>query len=187
MTLPNIHTGRYLLCRTISEPYIHIATSVLIEDVNEDVEELALYNFQIDLEEASPSWLSVGTILLIKEPYLKYESDGKNVLIRVDSPSDVVFIEEDDEEMLNEANALKWYKKNNMTFEELKAQGNELYKKQRYEGMSLYSRGYMGLSGILGNGEKCLKMVYEYTYIGLFPGYTILDSIYVTRFQCFIH
>ena len=80
---------------------------MLVEDLKGDVEELGLYNFRPALDRDG-SWIAPGTILAIKEPYLKYGM--MNVLfIRVDSPSDVLFIHETDEKSLWEVGAIKWY------------------------------------------------------------------------------
>ena len=83
-----------------------IGTTVLVEDLNGDVEELGLYNFRLALDRDG-SWIAPGTILVIKEPYLKYGISS--VFIRVDSPSDVIFIHETDEKTLEEVGAIKWY------------------------------------------------------------------------------
>lgn len=84
-----------------------IATTVLVEDLNGDIEEVGLYNFRPVLD-GDGSWLPAQTILAIKEPYLKYGLYS-NVFIRVESPSDVLFIDKTDEKTLKIVGALNWY------------------------------------------------------------------------------
>lgn len=138
MEVPKIHASRYLVCRTIAEPIYNITASVLIEDTNNDIELLELHNFQTDFN-ASSSWLPTGKIILIKEPYLKFTSLEQNIALQVTSPSDIVFIDETDEKFLKEVGALVWFNLEKMSFEELKLQGNECYKKGNYEGIGDFS------------------------------------------------
>ena len=85
-----------------------VGTIVLVEDLVGDVEEVGLYNFRPNLD-GDANWIASGTILVIKEPTLKYGLTLTNAFIRVDSPSDVVFVQETDEEVLKEIGAIKWY------------------------------------------------------------------------------
>lgn len=113
MKVPNIHRGNFLVCRTLSTGIISIARTaiVLVKDLNGDVEQLALYNFRPILA-SSGGWIPDGTILAIKEPCLRYGLSNINndVFIHVDSPSDVLFIHETDENALVQVRAQKWYK-----------------------------------------------------------------------------
>jgi hypothetical protein len=63
-------------------------TTTFVEDIKGDVELVDLYNFHSDLND--PSWLKKGTIMLIKEPYLKFAPIDKSAFIRVDSPSGII-------------------------------------------------------------------------------------------------
>uniref|UniRef100_A0A914EKB5 SET domain-containing protein n=1 Tax=Acrobeloides nanus TaxID=290746 RepID=A0A914EKB5_9BILA len=140
MQIPMIHKGYYLLCRTITDAYISpklMGISTLIEDINDEIEELTLQNFHFDINKTSI--FKKGALLIIKEPYLQYESeDKKNVIIRVDSPSDVVFVDETEHDSLRNANALCWYKKLSISFEEAKNIANDLFKKCDYEKALIY-------------------------------------------------
>lgn len=109
MGVPKIHLGTFLICRTISEKITNVGVGamVLVEDLQGNVEELGLYNFRQVLY-SEGDWIPCGTILVIKEPYLKYKMMNE-LFIRVDSPSDVLFISETDEKSLQEFNAMKWY------------------------------------------------------------------------------
>ena len=109
MEVPKIHLGKFLVCRTISKGIARIPTIVLVEDLKGDVEELGLYNFRPVLDRDG-SWIAPGTILAIKEPYLKHGNGLNNdLIIHVDSPSDALFIHETDEKSLREVGAIKWY------------------------------------------------------------------------------
>lgn len=137
MMVPKIHTGSYLLCRTVSVAFTVIGISTIIEDVNGDVEELVLYNLQSNLHDDPNNIVPIGSILLIKEPYLTFTCESMNAVIRCDSPSDVLFIDESDE-ILND---LSWFKPINETFEEIKEKGNEYYKQHEYEkSIKFYTR-----------------------------------------------
>uniref|UniRef100_A0A915D840 SET domain-containing protein n=1 Tax=Ditylenchus dipsaci TaxID=166011 RepID=A0A915D840_9BILA len=122
MKVPMVHTGKYLACRIISEAYILVATAFLIEDLNGEVEDLSLYNFQLNIGN-SCSWLPPGTIMFIKEPYLKFGSLGKNVFIRADSPSDVP---------------------QKLSVDQLRARGNQHYVEKNYEwALKYYKKGLL--------------------------------------------
>jgi len=59
----------------------------VVEDVNGDVELLALYNFS-NFDSDSSDWLKPGMIVLVKEPILRYGATGdNNAFLRADSPS----------------------------------------------------------------------------------------------------
>ena len=88
----------------------------------------SFYNFTADLND--DTWLQPGTIVLIKEPYLKYNLVCTNSLIRVDSPSDAIFVHETERAVLAKANALRWYKPEVMDFDQLKKRGNEAFVKK---------------------------------------------------------
>uniref|UniRef100_A0A915DCI8 SET domain-containing protein n=1 Tax=Ditylenchus dipsaci TaxID=166011 RepID=A0A915DCI8_9BILA len=131
MKVPLVHRECYLVCRVISDAIVEVGTSVLIEDLRDDVEELILFNFQYDL--TNTTWLSKGTIMLVKEPYLKYSGGESGLQIRVDSPSDVIFIDEADELRLQAYGASKWYVPSKLTFDQLRQKGNDSYAAKNYE------------------------------------------------------
>jgi hypothetical protein len=106
-----------------------------------------IYNFHSDLND--PTWLKKGTIMIIKEPYLKF-SPSMTAFIRVDSPSgitilkrftiltcsDVVFVRESDKKL--EKLAPKWYVPEKHSFDMLKRKGNELFVARDYEGQRFF-------------------------------------------------
>lgn len=106
MKVPKVHGGRYLICRTIVEPTAFVGTSVYVEDLFGDVELLSVYN-----QRRLPSdfeWLTIGTIIVLKEPYMKFGTSGDSCFIRVDSPTDITFIDKYDKRKLGQLGALKW-------------------------------------------------------------------------------
>ena len=110
MKIPFVHSGQFLVCRTITKAVMQsdTGTMVLVEDVSGDVEEVGLFNFRRSLNDGG-SWLPIGTIMLIKEPYLKNEAAMLGYsYIRVDSPSDVIFVNETDVKILESVRAKKW-------------------------------------------------------------------------------
>uniref|UniRef100_A0A914DRS6 Uncharacterized protein n=1 Tax=Acrobeloides nanus TaxID=290746 RepID=A0A914DRS6_9BILA len=132
MKVPMVHTGHYLPCRVVTtEANVVVATEVFIEDTNGHIEKLSLYNFNCDLDDST--WLKAGTILFVKEPYIKFGSVAHTTMIRVDSPSDVVFVDETNKDLLSQAGVLAWYKPERFTFEMLKKKANELFKSGDYE------------------------------------------------------
>lgn len=63
-----------------------------------------------------------------------YESPEECASIVVESPSDVFFIDELNLDELTKFGAEKWYQPTNLTSQEFKNQGNELFKKKEYNG-----------------------------------------------------
>ncbi|KAH7728947.1 TPR domain protein [Aphelenchoides avenae] len=131
MQVPMVHRGSLLVCRVITKALVRVATAVIVEDLEGDVEELSLYNFRPNLSDRT--WLPQGTVMIIKEPYLKYGSIGHSVTMRVDSPTDVVFVDETDRDLLASVGALKWHKKERFSVDQLRVEGNARFVKKDYE------------------------------------------------------
>lgn len=62
--MPQVHSGRYLVCRTITDPLAMVGTMAVVEDLNGDVETISMGNFRIN--PCDTSWLPHGTILIVK-------------------------------------------------------------------------------------------------------------------------
>ncbi|KAJ5198589.1 uncharacterized protein N7498_007706 [Penicillium cinerascens] len=88
LTLETHHRGSYILLRTASQPDIMTAIMAIVEDEDNRALMLQLYNQE---KEIATDCLTQGTILIVKEPYLKIMADG-DCGIRVDHLSDVRFI-----------------------------------------------------------------------------------------------
>jgi hypothetical protein len=130
MYVPKVHKGLYLICRTIIPSRVSVGVTTLLQDTRGDVELALFYYFQESFVSDPNEWLPEGTILLIKEPYMKFGSQGAcDPMIRVDCPSDVIFLHESDSLL----RSTKWHRPVQKTFEELKADGNRLFAAKNFE------------------------------------------------------
>lgn len=75
-----------------------VAISLAIEDTDGQAQMLSVYNlpgaFLASLDTLD-ELLPPGTVLVLREPTLKMDNEGQNAFIRVDSPTDVVFLTDD--------------------------------------------------------------------------------------------
>jgi hypothetical protein len=108
MTISHVHSGYYLLDRTVVSPCAIVGATTVIEDIAGDVEDLNIYNFEGTLGGDFRQWLCEGRILIVKEPWYKIGSSNGQPCIRVESTLNLVFVSESDEETLRGTN---WYKK----------------------------------------------------------------------------
>ncbi|OJK04901.1 hypothetical protein ASPACDRAFT_49254 [Aspergillus aculeatus ATCC 16872] len=93
LTLETHHRGLYLLVRAVTPTDRMTAIMAVVEDEAGDVVMLQLYNQEKSL--ATDGRLVEGTVMVIKEPYLKIMADGDYGL-RVDHLSDVRFLSDSD-------------------------------------------------------------------------------------------
>jgi tetratricopeptide (TPR) repeat protein len=121
-TVPAVQIGFFLLCRTLTPAQTGVSLSLIAEDTSGDVCRIELYNRQ------SSSCIPEGTIFAIKEPSLKLNSQ-RNVLVKVDSPSDLVFLHPS-HEFLKETS---WYEPLSLSFDECKAQANQCYSRGQFD------------------------------------------------------
>jgi hypothetical protein len=90
LLLETHHRGTYLLLRSVTPPDRMTAVMAIVEDEEKDVLMLQLYYQEPENERAAEEILGEGTVLIVKEPYLKLMSDG-DYGIRVDHLSDVIY------------------------------------------------------------------------------------------------
>jgi tetratricopeptide (TPR) repeat protein len=113
-----------------------VAISSCVEDEYGDSAEISIYN---ERETINPDeLLPIGTIIAVKEPCYKIVANG-GYSIRVDHPSDVVYLDPADERV-----PLAWRTSSTkkVSASEYKIAGNESYAKGRYsEAAELYSKG----------------------------------------------
>lgn len=105
------------------------AIMAVMEDENEDVILLQLYQQEDESDRSAADIISVGTVLLVKEPYFKVMGDGEYD-IRVDHLSDVIHLKRDDVRIPK-----AWQPRLieiQLSAESLKAQGNNSMGKKRY-------------------------------------------------------
>jgi len=145
LLLNHVHKGKYLLCRSIAQPFKMTAISLIVEDRNGAVEKLSLYNYSnhagyfSDLSHLIPN----GAMLIIKDPYYKIASDGLR-LIRCDNPSNVCLLKSNDP-LLKEINfgsdsTTEPMNESNLV-EMIKQQGNQCFKDKDYDSaIELYSK-----------------------------------------------
>ncbi|GAB1213361.1 hypothetical protein ATERTT37_002510 [Aspergillus terreus] len=88
------HREHYLLLRTVTPTDTMTAVMAIVEDEEGAVLMLQLYNQGQELSGAQE--LMEGTVLIVKEPYVKVMADG-DYGIRVDHVSDVMFLPECDD------------------------------------------------------------------------------------------
>ncbi|KAH9899634.1 hypothetical protein C8Q73DRAFT_743528 [Cubamyces lactineus] len=95
MSVRRVHIGRYILCRLIAPCSRMVAVQTVVEDTEGIANDLSIYNFpstsSCSLEHLD-SLFSPGTVLAIREPTLKAPTQGNRPLLRVDSPTDIIFV-----------------------------------------------------------------------------------------------
>ncbi len=93
MKVNQIHYGTYFKCTVIEEPFCTNCVQCLVEDENNQIEYLDLYNFCYFIDPSEiVGYLCIGTQLIIKEPYLCLKKIGtsNDFSIRCDSPTDII-------------------------------------------------------------------------------------------------
>lgn len=131
LVLETHHRGSYLLLKTVTPADRRTAILAIVEDEENEVLILQLYNQ--DPSRAADYILSEGTVLVIKEPYLKVMADGRYG-IRVDHPSDVKFVPGHDR--LVPPSWCKGPRKRDtlrMSAHDWRVMGNDFFSKSRYQ------------------------------------------------------
>lgn len=93
LRLETHHRGSYIVLRAVTPPQLMVGVMLIVEDEEKDVVQLSLYNQDVHL--TGDGRLAQGTVMVVKEPYLKVVADG-NYAIRVDHLSDIIFVPEHD-------------------------------------------------------------------------------------------
>ncbi|KAH8433206.1 TPR domain protein [Aspergillus melleus] len=135
LVLETHHRGTYVCLRAVTPAYRVTGVMAIAEDEEENAVTLELYNQGTFRSVAEI--MDEGSVLIVKEPYLKASSDG-NYGLRVDHPSDVRLILEDDEVFPS-----AWQKKPTAdeTAHSWKMQGNRLFRLSHYrQAMECYSK-----------------------------------------------
>ncbi|RDW63192.1 TPR domain protein [Aspergillus mulundensis] len=135
LRLETHHRGSYLLLRAVTPSEIITGILLLAEDEADDVIKLQLYNQDID---SMKHCLAEGSVVVIKEPYLKATADG-GFGIRVDHVSDAKFLSAHDDLI-----PLAWRDKVmeiDISADGWKLKGNEWFNKGNYHlAKDCYSR-----------------------------------------------
>lgn len=126
MMVNQVHKGKYLLCRIVGEPFYLTAISMLVEDEDGQIENVSVYNYTTSYDVDPCDVLPMNTVLMIKEPYLKIMiSNNSDFYIRVESPSDIVVLDDHKIEKWTPPPA-------NLTYEQLNELGNKCFGKKDY-------------------------------------------------------
>jgi hypothetical protein len=129
LLLETHHREKYIMVRSITPADRMTAVMAIVEDENGDVMMLQLYYQEDENTRPAEDILGEGTILIVKEPYLKLMSDGDYGL-RIDHPSDLIYLPNDDERIPS-----CWQlrvKKLVASAEQLRMQGNYYFKASNY-------------------------------------------------------
>lgn len=140
--------GQFLLCRVITEPCTlscstmrqliwvlsarTFAVELIVEDRKGDAVFVSIYNYPklfLPSKDILEAHFSIGDISAIKEPWVKMPAAGYgNPIIRVDSPSDVIFLARDSSQVQRSL----WSNPPSITAEECRVRGIALFKKGFY-------------------------------------------------------
>ncbi|THH33018.1 hypothetical protein EUX98_g1219 [Antrodiella citrinella] len=116
MLIRKRHEGRYLLCRIIHQPSRIILSlrtypfqplidhcvghvvgvDVAVEDPEGHTSRMGIYHYPFTLDcsmDEADFLFPIDAILAIREPYYKLASNGDTPMIRVDAPSDIIFLD----------------------------------------------------------------------------------------------
>ncbi|KAG2500612.1 hypothetical protein HYH03_001379 [Edaphochlamys debaryana] len=97
-----LHVGKYVICRTLATPFRLRAVFTVVQGLTGPQQRLSVYNLATDPVEISPGCsadlsshlLPRGSVIAIKEPWLKRGSAGPMYGIRVDSPLDLLVLDD---------------------------------------------------------------------------------------------
>ncbi|KAK2789309.1 hypothetical protein FQN53_002151 [Emmonsiellopsis sp. PD_33] len=128
LILETHHRGSYMLLRSVTPTYTMTAVMTIVEDEGGNVLTFQLYNR--DKELSADGYLTEGTVMIVKEPYLKVMGDG-NFGLRVDHLSGVSFIPDHDPLI-----PLSWrrqYPASGTSADDWKLRGNAYFNKGGYK------------------------------------------------------
>lgn len=95
LLLETHHRDNYIIVRSVTPADRMNAVMAVVEDEKSDVLVLQLYHQEEENTRAAEDLVGKGTVLIIKEPYLKMMSDG-DYGIRIDHPSDLIHLPRND-------------------------------------------------------------------------------------------
>jgi len=141
LRLETHHLGKFLVLRAFGHPRRIQAVQNAVQDAHGGFDRLALYNEDPNLDPSQ--LLPMGAIIAIKEPLYKVAADG-GYTIRVDHPSDIVFLHATDTRVPSafalgtsdpSKHVLEWMQLGTVAFS----------KKDYLNALDLYSRGIAAL------------------------------------------
>lgn len=94
--MENHHEDKYLVLRTIVQPYPGAGTITIVEDQYGSVDKMALYNQgNSTILQSIPK----GSVVLVKEPYYRFSGDN-DFMLCIDHPSDIVLLRQGPDDAL---------------------------------------------------------------------------------------
>jgi hypothetical protein len=129
LMLETHHRGRYMLLRVAAPPVRMSAVITVVEDEVGGAATFSLYQQLPENVRPAADVLKKGDVLLLKEPYFK-TTGGGGYGIRVDHPTDLLFLSEDDPRVPSE-----WRLESEdvkRTADEWKQEGNALMGAKKY-------------------------------------------------------
>lgn len=135
MHVNKVHKGKYLLCKTVTDPFCINFMNTVIHDEHDEVENLVIYYYTPDYSIEPSVLLPRASILLIKEPLLiSRTQDPASCYLRVESPTDLVILSDLDcpEKPISKIDQEIWMIKEDLTYEQLNAQGNKFFVEKKY-------------------------------------------------------
>lgn len=129
LNLETHHRGYWTLLRILTQPRRCMAVMAVVEDVENTAVLLQLHNQPDENLVPAKNVLRWKSFCIVKEPLFKCAMDGA-YLLRVDHPSDVIWLDDSDERL-----PLRW-RKAVLTLDggsqELRAKGNEAVQRKRW-------------------------------------------------------
>ncbi|KAG8794150.1 hypothetical protein FRC17_008335, partial [Serendipita sp. 399] len=98
------HEGKYLLCRIITPATRLFGIMLAVEDPDAWSQIISIHNYpgaQHANEKELETLFPVDSVIAIREPWAKTASSASHTLIHVDSPSDIIFVQEGDKLLAN--------------------------------------------------------------------------------------
>ncbi|KAJ5605534.1 hypothetical protein N7510_008315 [Penicillium lagena] len=96
LLLETRHRGSYIILRTVTPPHRMTAIMAIVEDEQDNVVRFQMYH-----QDKTEKVLEEGTVMILKEPYLKVSATDGGYAIRVDHLSDVIYLPKHDERIPN--------------------------------------------------------------------------------------
>ncbi|KDQ17929.1 hypothetical protein BOTBODRAFT_544030 [Botryobasidium botryosum FD-172 SS1] len=100
MNVRKTHLRRYLLCAIVVPPARVVATTLCVEDPEGSTFQVSVFNYPgtaLAPGKVLDTIFPNGSILAIREPTVIAGPDPREALVRVDSPSDIIFVRPTDE------------------------------------------------------------------------------------------
>ncbi|KIM24285.1 hypothetical protein M408DRAFT_76061 [Serendipita vermifera MAFF 305830] len=181
MKVRQSHKGKYLLCRIIAPPFRIVAISLVVEDTRGWAQILSIYNYPGTYSARGPELDAIfplDSVIAIREPYPKMALAAAHSHIRIDSPTDIIFLEPGNQLLAN----VRWSTGTRplpvltKTANEWKAMGDQHFRSKEYYGATkCYSFALLRNPSLLA-----VRLNRSLTYLRLkWNSYAIEDAEFV--------